>query len=56
MKIDYIWTNGRTELVFIGEEALERAIAVYKTYGYGKVWKRIFDEDNFLESIELMLG
>lgn len=51
MTQDIIWTDGKTEVLFIGKQSLERAQAVQQTYGFGKVWRRTFSDDGHLEGI-----
>lgn len=50
---DYIWCDGREEIVF---NDVADALLYWKTKGYGKVWRRYFDDDGNLEGITMIEG
>jgi hypothetical protein len=48
MEDDYVWTDGKTELVF---ESFDQAGFHYELMKHGKVWQRHYSDDNLIESV-----
>jgi hypothetical protein len=51
MRTDYVWTDGKRE---VNTLSLDQALALQKEAGAGKVWRRHFSDDGWLEGIELV--